>query len=147
MREEKVAKAVELREAGWTNVEIGRHLGVHKNTVSRWFHPGISRRSNAKRSQAKRRWDRETAGPCPECGGVRSSSRTRSCARCERERVKREARERTVRFIAMREEGLLNSEIAEREGVAVCVVAVCLSRAGRFGLKVPRSPHFREQSA
>jgi DNA-directed RNA polymerase specialized sigma24 family protein len=28
-----------LREAGWSNKRIARHLGVHASTVGRWFVP------------------------------------------------------------------------------------------------------------
>jgi hypothetical protein len=30
-------RARELREAGWSNKRIARHLGVHASTVGRWF--------------------------------------------------------------------------------------------------------------
>jgi transposase len=34
---EIVQKALELNTKGMTNAAIGRHLGVHQNTVRRWF--------------------------------------------------------------------------------------------------------------
>ena len=34
---EIVQKALELNAGGMTNAAIGRHLGVHQNTVRRWF--------------------------------------------------------------------------------------------------------------
>ena len=34
---EIVQKALELNSQGMTNAAIGRHLGVHQNTVRRWF--------------------------------------------------------------------------------------------------------------
>ena len=41
-------QAVGLREAGWSNKQIARQLGVHASTVGRWFareHPSIDTES------------------------------------------------------------------------------------------------------
>ncbi|MBN8883030.1 MAG: DUF2637 domain-containing protein [Salana multivorans] len=43
-------RAVGLREAGWSNKQIARELGVHASTVGRWFsreHPPIDTESEA----------------------------------------------------------------------------------------------------
>lgn len=36
---ERRAVAARLREEGWSNKQIARHLGVHPSTVGRWFTP------------------------------------------------------------------------------------------------------------
>lgn len=41
-------QAVGLREAGWSNKQIARQIGVHASTVGRWFareHPSIDTES------------------------------------------------------------------------------------------------------
>lgn len=37
-REEKIRKAKELHESGWSNSQIGRYFGVAKSTVHNWIH-------------------------------------------------------------------------------------------------------------
>lgn len=88
---------------------------------------------------------------CPVCGeefsrGERESrasflDRKTCSATCGGQlgEVSRRAREREARFVEMRERGLTNIEIAEREGVARHVVASVLSRARRRGVSVPWS--------
>lgn len=151
-RDQKIAKARELREEGLTYREIGERLGVAEHTSWSWLNPearrAIDRRVNAKRTKAKNEWARENRAACPKCGkpmgpGTKGR-RTRVPKRC-RTCLKQESREHTERFIALRERGLLNPQIAEREGVPVATVAVALSRAERdHGLAVPPSPWYHQ---
>lgn len=53
-----------------------------------------------------------------------------------------EALVRIEHFIHLREKGLTNKEIEEREGLGVNVVATALSRAYRYGLEVPPPPYW-----
>jgi DNA invertase Pin-like site-specific DNA recombinase len=148
-REEKIAEAKRMREQGLTYQAIGEALGHPTATILKWLKPEWAkeqnRKQNAKRGPAKRAWE---AGICPTCGGhLAAAKKSKRCGHCEREARRREARERTERFIAMRKEGLLNVEIAEREGVPVYVVAQVLSCADRYGLTVPRSPYWQRAKA
>jgi predicted Zn-ribbon and HTH transcriptional regulator len=104
-------------------------------------HPERVRAANLGRNDYKREWE---SGECPECGDrISDVRRAVKCANCKFEAVRREAIDRTVRFIALRKEGLLNIEIAEREGVTTPVVNTVLSRASRYGLDAGRSPCFK----
>lgn len=147
-REQKIAKAQELRDRGLTYKAIGERLGVSRTCVWKYLNPirerEISRRSNLKRSPAKRAWERENRAECPGCGGVLGagsacpSHRPSQCAKCVRDI----ARERIVHFIRLREKGLTNREIEKLEGLGSNVVATALTGAGRFGLVVPPSPYW-----
>lgn len=151
-RREKIVRARELRAEGETYREIGEKLGVSLSAAYLWLNPEYAkqraRRSNAKRTAQKRRWAQENRAECPRCGqpmGSGSAGRSPGRFRPEvcRNCLTDEARARAARFIAMRKEGLLNVEIAEREGVETHVVATVLSRAYRWGLEVPPSPYYR----
>jgi len=148
-REQKIAEARRLRKRGLTYREIGERLGVSTRAVWAWLNPeaqkAIVRGVNAKRTKAKREWARANRAACPQCGkpmGPGTAGRKcrvpRRCRTC----LKRESRERTERYIALRERGMLNFQIAEREGVPTHKVAGALSRAKEeHGLPVPPSPY------
>jgi len=147
-REQKIAKAKRLREQGLTYQQIAERLNVSSNgVVSRWLNPErakeADRRSNAKRNDYKRQWDRDNRAECPRCGGAMCAG-SRSPSHCPDrcwECLRDEADARIRRFIALRREGLLNPEIAEREGTTVPAVAMTLSNARRQGYDVPPSPY------
>jgi hypothetical protein len=124
--------------------EIGEELGHKASVIWQWLNPEKVKAENKRRNKAKQEW---AYGCCPECGGSFASANgykdVSVCRDCETERRKRQARDRTIRFIKMREEGLLNTEIAEREGCNHWVVAKVLSTAHRYNLKAPRSPYFK----
>lgn len=139
-REQKIAEAKRLRGQGATYRATGEALGHPVTTIYNWLNPEYVRRSNVKRGPAKREWE---AGTCPQCGGrLASADRSDRCIDCKREAVRRQARERAELFIALRERGLLNNEIAEREGITAGSVASALCHAPDYGLTVPRSPYF-----
>jgi transposase len=148
-REEKITEARKLRGEGLSYQAVADALGVAGSTVQKWLKPEWAKKSNAKRGPAKRAWEANQRADCPNCGAPMQigskmpSHASERCAECVRD----EGRSRTIRYIAMRKEGLLNTEIAEREGVRVVVVAAVLSRADRYGLTVPRSPYFRQVAA
>lgn len=84
-REEKIARAHELRAEGVYVSAIAEELGVAKSTVVRWTTPG----SNEVSIEGHRRWkaenpDRMRASwyvPCPSCGKpmTRKADRCRDC--------------------------------------------------------------------
>lgn len=152
-REQKIAKAKALREQGLTYREIGERLDVTSHCAWEWLHPDRvrekNRRQNAKpqRKRAKRAWE---AGQCTRCGGrvaaAKRKEATGLCDACAKADKTQAARERTERFIERRREGLLNTDIAAEEGCEPHVVALVLSRAGRYGLAVPPSPYYRNRA-
>lgn len=66
----------------------------------------------------------------------------------QRERLHLQARERTARMLALRKEGLLNYEIAERLGITHAAVDLALqrSRVARFGFEYLPSPYFARRA-
>lgn len=147
-RAEKVAEAARLRGEGLSYPQIGERLGVNQGTAYKWLNPD-RQKVYAKRDwespegkERRRRW-RETAAPCPDCGGKVSDPRQTRCWRCEGAHREAVARARCGRFIALRREGLTNRQIAEREGVPDHVVAQQLHRAhSKYGLEVPPPPYW-----
>lgn len=84
-REEKVARALELRARGVYISVIAQELGVAKSTVCRWTTPG----SNEVSIEGHRRWKAENPDKmraswfttCPSCGQkmTRKAQRCRDC--------------------------------------------------------------------
>jgi transposase len=151
-REEKVAAAKRLRGDGLTYKEIGERLDVSITTVCEYVTRRVTawkrknaaklREQNLARNEEKRAWERAKATPCSQCGGL-SNYRSELCQACVQTKRKRAGRERTERFIALRNQGLRNVEIAEREQVAPHVVTTTFHRAHRYGLDAGRSPYFK----
>lgn len=104
--------------------------------------PEKVREENKRRRAYKRRWE---SGKCPQCGGILGSAqRSKRCGKCELQAKKRAGKDTAIRFIALRKEGLLNSEIAAKCGTTQQSVASTLYLAPRrYGLDVPRSPYFK----
>jgi transposase len=138
--------ARDLRDRGWSNIEIAAHFDVHKSTVSRWLNPHLIEKQliyNRSRNAEKRQNDRDNAGSCENCGTGLSDSRAEHCIKCVVQAQKEAADARVRRWIALREEGLLNTEIAQRDGTTVHAVATAFSNAKRRGFHVPPSPYHR----
>jgi transposase len=146
-RAEKVAEAQRLRQQGLKMREIAERIGVTPSCIWKWLNPERTREFHAspKERARRRRWEEDSRELCPECGSEMAigsrlpSRRSERCASCRSDA----ARARTVRFIRLREDGLNNREIAEREGVSTAAVAQSLCRADRYGLRVPVSPYFK----
>lgn len=140
-RDDQIELAKELREQGFTLKEIGQRVGKSTYAIWTWLNPEKLKAENKRRRRAKREWE---SGECPQCGQyLGSRKRSRHCANCAREESERKGRERTIRFIALRKEGLLNREIARKEGISAHSVAVIFSRGvPRYGLDPGLSPYF-----
>lgn len=152
-REQKIEKARELRERDWTYAQIGIRLGVTGSCVHGWLKPEWlaekRRRSNAKRHEAKRQWERDNRAACPQCGAPMGQGSRCPSARPElcRDCVQENARRKQLQYIDLREEGLTNREIEERLGLPFNTVANALAKARRDGLRVAPSPYWnRTQS-
>lgn len=147
-REQKIQRARELREAGFTYQDIAEEFGVSKSCAQRWCKPewakARDRKQNAKRGPQKRAWEDKQRAICPNCGEEMGAGSTRPCRRRKvcRACFEYEGRSRTVRFIGLRKQGLNNSRIAAAEDCSAWAVANVLSKAHRYGLTVPRSPYF-----
>lgn len=143
-REQKIAKAKELREEGLTYREIGERISESNSVAWGFCNPdarrAINKRDNAKRRAARRQWEE---GECPGCGGrLANAYRSERCRECQREAQRRETRERVEHFIELREAGHTNAEIERMECLPYNAVANALcSHARRFGLAVPPSPY------
>lgn len=99
---------------------------------------------NLARNDRKREWEE---AECPTCGGSMADKRATQCTECEREQRRREARERIERFIALRKQGLLNTEIAKREGCPRYIINQQLHYARKYNLEVPPSPYRKKGMA
>lgn len=103
---------------------IGKALGVSRDRARDWARPERRRRL--------------AMTDCPKCGGRMQKGSAR-CGRCKRAEVDA----RAERLIDLRRQGLLNYEIAEREGIKAQTVANLFVMAARRGLDVPPSPYRR----
>ena len=89
----------------------------------------------------KRKWEREHKSTCVECGTVIwRGERCDSCFRTE-------LADRRAAIVALRNEGLLSSEIAQRLGTTRASVANILVRERKAGTEVRRSPYFKGKEA
>lgn len=144
-REWKIARAHTLREIEhWTLREIGEELGHEAHVIWQWLNPEKVKAENKKRNGKKREWE---SGECPQCGGYWAGAKrsdTEMCRPCRDDEYERNFKTEALRYIKRREEGLLNSEIEELEGLPFNRVAKCLMEAKkRYGMDVPRSPYFK----
>ena len=141
---ERVKRAEELCAEGATYREIAEELGLKDPRQAwRWLNPEALRAENKRRRAKKREWE---SGKCPECGGYMGSAKrsdTQVCEFCRAEENERMFKARARRFIELREEGWLNSEIEDYEGLSYNTVAVTLKDARKRGMDVPRSPYFK----
>lgn len=146
-KEQKVAQAQKLRAKGLLYREIGEQMGVATAVAYRLANPekarGYTKKTNARRSAAKRQWEREKAGRCEDCGAGLSKVGARLCTSCFQSNLHRKQVARVQEFSRLREEGLKNGEIAKAAGTTRAAVTAVFSRAKEQGLKVPRSPYFR----
>jgi DNA invertase Pin-like site-specific DNA recombinase len=129
-------------------IDIARALDCGVSTVSHALNSDqrreSTRRTNAKRHQAKLAWqnefDRSEAGRgrCPACGGLRGVGAVRHnfelCRGCHLAK----ADERADRIVELYDSGLPIKQIAERVGTTVNALSVDLNRlrkAGRVGYR------------
>lgn len=132
-REEKIAKSRELKAEGWTSPQISEVVDAPESTIRNWCLGGTCSRCGA---------------PFEKSDGRRATTLCNSCrVRDGADRLAHFGRLRTERFIRLREQGLLNYEIAELHGVKPHCVAQAFSRAGRYGLTVPRPPYWERSAA
>ena len=155
-REQKIAKAVELRAEGRGLREIAEEFGVTTGCIFKWVNPdrakAYGRRDSARpeRRVAKRAWEKNHRATCSECGGSmgvgsalssgeRNTARTASdvCAECN----SRRRAERCVEMMRLRHEGLLTIEIGQRLGVPAATVATEMTRLRALGFDIPPSPY------
>ena len=123
-------------------IEIADRIGVHANTVRRWLNPSLRvkqrwwlAQNRAKNPGRQKLYDeRKRKSMCERCGrshrGKPGPRSYRMCLACYRILVDK----RRERILALREEGLLNSQIAAHEGIPVSTVGhdvKILVRAGR----------------
>lgn len=84
-REQKIAKARELRAAGLTYDAIARRLGMSHPCIWGWCNPEAKRakdkRSNAKRGPAKRAWEDAQRANCEDCGRTLQGGSALPCRR------------------------------------------------------------------
>lgn len=148
-REEKIAEAQKLYEAGEVYRQIGEHFGVTPATVWRWLHPeavkAINRRDNARRGPEKREWEDRNRASCEDCGGplaMGSSNPSHmgpsgKCSKCwrlsEAERIDSCSR----RIEAWWHQGLTLREIAERLGKKPEAMSVEINRLRKRGYRLP----------
>lgn len=123
-REQKIARARELRAEGLTYSAVGKQLGTSYQTIRRWLDPDyaekvrqISRAYKAQHRKALRAYDREYderhKAECPECGAeVNRRFNGEKCMAC-----RADSRDRRARQIeSWWAEGLPLKKIAERLG-------------------------------
>jgi transposase len=147
-REEKIAKARELRERGLSYRHIGERLGVTNSCVAKWLNPERTRewnrRSEAKpeRKAAKRAHEKQSRAMCA-CGNPMGQGsgypgyRYNQCDECrvleERERVD----ERAQRIVAWWAEGETLKQIASRLGWTVGHLSQEFDRLRGRGYELP----------
>jgi transposase len=145
-RDEKIAFARERSAEGWSNGRIARELGVTPPAVWKWLNPekarAAARRDNAKRSAAKRVWERSEAGRgrCPSCGGLKgtaSKHRHMVCLKCELAMRAQRHAGRDELIVQWWHEGASLDEIAERLGWTRSHLGVEIHRLRARGLDLP----------
>lgn len=143
-REEAIQGALELRAKGLKLREIAAELGIGLSTAGEYVTDPTGRAKSDRMRKAG-------ATACADCGGPTAGfyHRVERCAECARALQRRIVRERTIRWLELRNAGLNNKQIAEREGVSRQAVANALCRAKRRfpDLDVPRSPYPKRKAA
>jgi DNA-binding CsgD family transcriptional regulator len=92
-RDEKIAKARQLRKTGKTYPAIAAELGVSKKTIRRWLNPAEAERDrvSARAMKEKYRGECEICGsPTNGCGGPGTAAKL--CAACSSQRKHDERR-------------------------------------------------------
>lgn len=160
-REEKVARARQLRDEGLTYAQIGTRLGVTTTTAFRRANPDADERSrlssldwkarNREHVRAQNREyarRRENTGTCSRCGGPRGAlaqrraavGTCRTCLEAEWEITN----EQIVRWWA---DGLTGEEIAARLGWKLGALRVHMHRMRARGYDLPKRPPGGPRSA
>lgn len=149
-REIKIERARKLREEDpkrWTYDALGKRFGVTGTCIQKWLKPEWARekarKDNAKRSAAKRQWERENRAKCPDCGqpmgaGSRCpSARPERCTVCDNARRVERVGLRGREIEAWWAEGLTMSEIAEKLGWTVNHLCSEFVRLRKKGFHLP----------
>jgi DNA-binding CsgD family transcriptional regulator len=141
-RKERARQAADLRANGLRLVDIASRMGLSVSyTWALLDDPDGSADRERKRSYG---------GKCEDCGGPTDGSNGRSkapkrCARCNAARtgsiVRTRADARKAEVLALRRQGLLNKEIADRIGDSVEAVGSLVYRMKRDGINVGPSPY------
>lgn len=149
-REEKIAKARELREQGMKPREIALELGVDRSTVWKWANPqqaaDIRRRDNASRASAKRAWENEhDRGTCTRCGGAMGVGAVRKgqklCRPCWLESEHQRMAERYAFVARLWNEGKSHREIAAAMGWECDNAGPLVDAARAAGYDLPYRHH------
>lgn len=134
-RSENVRRALELRAQSMPVKQIAAEMGVYYKTVYEWLEDPTGERSNA-RKRAEEARD-IAARSCSACGGRIGSRRAAVCDDCRQ----RHLSDRRAAIIALRNEGLLNTEIAARLQTTVASVANVLCRERKSNAGIKSSPY------
>jgi transposase len=135
-RAQNVAEAQEMRAAGVAVKEIAARMGVHWKTVYEWLADPSGERSSSRKRADDARAIAQRA--CSECGGPVGTRRAGRCDPCFR----RHLAERRAVVLALRNEGLMNVEIADRLGTTQQAVANILCRERKLGAPVRPTPYW-----
>jgi transposase len=148
-RDEKIAKARELRDQGLTHRAIGDRLGVTHSCVTKWLNPNLARewarRQEAKPSTAarKRAWDRAHRATCPRCGGLRGqataipSRADGLCVNCDNAARAAEADVTARKVVALWADGKKFSEICAAMGWSKGTLSAMMDRYRKAGYDLP----------
>ena len=142
-RDEKMAKAVEMRGQGVILDEIAAHLGVSRTTIVRWTNPAYAEHQrslslawkdrNRERNRARdREYVERIKVPCPRCGEKHSPDHS-VCQAC-RSAASAARRELAQRLWA---EGNTLLEIAEALGSTRASIGAEISRWRQEGYDFP----------
>lgn len=146
-RDAQIKQAERLRAKGLLHREIAEQLGVQTSTVWGWLNPEANkekiRRSNAKRSPAKRQHADLKRRNCPQCGekmgtGTGYPGRTeKNCKKCQ---VTNENAQTKARYEAIQRlwsAGWSLKEIASKLDSTVASISVSMVRMRKEGWNLP----------
>lgn len=145
-RSPRVDEAVRLvRVEGVSKAAAARRCGVDPSAVWKRLNPEATRESvridNARRNDAKRKWEREHDRPsCPECAqpmGI--GAHRRGCVSCMDCRLA-EAERKRRQIIDGYRQGLAAWQIADATGIPENTVKTEACRLRRAGVDVPYAP-------
>jgi predicted transcriptional regulator len=147
-REQKIAKARELREAGLVYADIAKALGVTHSCVQKWLKPDRAReytqRENSKpeANTRKRAWDNAHRASCPRCGqlmcaGSTDNTKPERCKECQLEDIREQGRQTYRRLEALWLAGKTYPEIQEAFGWSKGRLSNALTRGRALGYNLP----------
>jgi transposase len=142
MRQERAARAAELRAEGLRLVDIASRMGLSVSYT--W---ALLKDPDGSADHARKR---SYGGVCDTCGRPTHGSDGRSkaptrCAECSIARtvaiVRTRADARKAEVLALRRQGLLNREIAKRVGTSADAINSLVCRMKLDGIDVGSSPY------